>query len=458
MKSKLTLLAAIILLAALRSAWAAEAGMAIGHPELIQPSGTAPSGTVVLFSDAGGWGSFERSAAAALAGQGFAVIGIDLPATLQRIEAHGVACATLIGEIEAVSHRMQRQAGAAAYHFPVLAGSGAGGTAALAVAGQAAAATIAGAVAVNPAPALLPSIHAVLCDGHGRPGTDRLNESAYLLQPAPLPYAVVLRTAQGASPATRDYVRQLGTGRQDVSSADSNQAPLDALLAGIMRAGQQPGGDALADLPLIELPPASLPAAQPAADTLAVLYSGDGGWRDLDKDVAALLQREGMPVVGVDVLRYFWTRRSPEQGAHDLARIIGAYRAKWQADKVVLIGYSFGADVLPAIYNRLPPETRQHVVQLSLLGFSSAARFEVSIAGWLGRERGETMQTLPETARIDPHLLQCFYGADDEAAACRQLKNPGVEIIRTTGGHHFDGDYEALARRILLGARQRSTP
>jgi type IV secretory pathway VirJ component len=65
---------------------------------------------------------------------------------------------------------------------------------------------------------------------------------------------------------------------------------------------------------------------------------------------------------------------------------------------------------------------------------------------------------VPETTRIDPHLLQCFYGADDDTAACRQLKAPEVEIIRTTGGHHFDGDYAALARRILLGARQRSAP
>ena len=32
----------------------------------------------------------------------------------------------------------------------------------------------------------------------------------------------------------------------------------------------------------------------------------------------------------------------------------------------------------------------------------------------------------------------------------------GAEIIETAGGHHFDGDYDALALRILDGFRRRA--
>lgn len=209
-----------------------------------------------------------------------------------------------------------------------------------------------------------------------------------------------------------------------------------------------PDAKGVADLPLVELPVAT------PNDTFAVLYSGDGGWRDLDRDVAAILQRRGLPVVGVDVLRYFWARRTPERAARDLGRIIDAYRHKWGASKVVLIGYSFGADVLPALYNRLPAAERAAVVQVSLLGFAATADFEVTAAGWLQQQRSDALSTLPEVRRIDPRRVQCFYGVDDDEAACPQIGN-GAELIRTTGGHHFDGDYEALARHIMHGMTRR---
>ena len=48
------------------------------------------------------------------------------------------------------------------------------------------------------------------------------------------------------------------------------------------------------------------------------------------------------------------------------------------------------------------------------------------------------------------------FGDEEEDTLCRDPALAGAEIIRTSGGHHFDGDYQALARRILDGARQRS--
>ena len=55
---------------------------------------------------------------------------------------------------------------------------------------------------------------------------------------------------------------------------------------------------------------------------LAVIISGDGGWRDLDQTIARDLQSWGVSVAGVDSLRYFWNHKSPEQAADDLARVI----------------------------------------------------------------------------------------------------------------------------------------
>ena len=40
--------------------------------------------------------------------------------------------------------------------------------------------------------------------------------------------------------------------------------------------------------------------------------------------------------------------------------------------------------------------------------------------------------------------MQCFYGQDEKDSACPYLARREVEVIRTTGGHHFDGNYETL--------------
>jgi type IV secretory pathway VirJ component len=187
-----------------------------------------------------------------------------------------------------------------------------------------------------------------------------------------------------------------------------------------------------------------------------VIWSGDGGWRDLDKTLGEILAQRGVPVVGVDCLRYFWQARRPEEVAADLARIIDSATATWSTPKVVLIGYSFGADILPFAYNRLPERVRGSVVQLSLLGLEAHAPFEIEVTGWLGHVDQEAPSVLPELQRLDPARVQCVYGEEDEGSVCPAPELARAEIIETPGGHHFDADYAALAERILQGALRRA--
>ena len=188
---------------------------------------------------------------------------------------------------------------------------------------------------------------------------------------------------------------------------------------------------------------------------LAIVLSGDGGWRDVDKGVAEKLQSDAVSVIGWDSLRYFWSKKSLEQTARDLSAVIDTYVSRWGASKVALIGYSFGADVLPFAYNHLSPEAKVQVVQLSLLGFAPAADFEISIAGWLGAAPGkDALPTEPALALIDPTMIQCFYGAKENDSACPLISRK-AEIIRTAGGHHFDNDNSVLARGILDGLHRR---
>ena len=45
--------------------------------------------------------------------------------------------------------------------------------------------------------------------------------------------------------------------------------------------------------------------------------------------------------------------------------------------------------------------------------------------------------------------LSGIYGAAEEDTLCPALTQTGIEVVKTTGDHHFGGDYNVLARRIL---------
>lgn len=443
-------LAATVALLPGRPACALESGD-LGELHQVNPSG-AIRGLVLLFSDAGGWTSSSDDAAAAMARDGALVLGVDLPGYLRRLEAHREACHQVVGDIESISRRIQRERGNASYQTPIVAGVGEGGTLAAAILANAPAATIAGAIAYDPTVSVRGTVP--LCS---TPTATAVPEEGFAYGPwRSLPGFWVVGFPPGRDAPRRRRLAELAAAGTPVDIVDVPDRGAGEVLATLLRPHLEPVASAptagIADLPLVDLP------AEPRGPLLAIIVSGDGGWRDLDKTIAEKLQADGVSVVGWDSLRYFWSHKSPEQTARDLGAVIDTYVSRWSASKVALVGYSFGADVLPIVYDRLPPAAKARVVQLSLLGFATAADFEIRVAGWLGARPGKNaVPTVPALASIDPAMIQCFYGADEDDSACPLLLRLGkAEVIRTSGGHHFDKDYGALARSILDGFRWRA--
>ncbi len=203
---------------------------------------------------------------------------------------------------------------------------------------------------------------------------------------------------------------------------------------------------ALGDLPIS---PVSDPQA-PRTDTMAVMYSGDGGWVGFDHEIASDIAAQGVPVVGVSTRDYFWTRKAPAQASRDLERIIQHYSTKWNRKRVVLIGYSFGADTLPFLVNRLPQSLKTAISRVSLLGLSKGADFEFHLSSWFNVERGDAMPTVPEIHRLAGLQVQCIRGADEDASACPAISEPVTQAV-LPGGHHFDSNAGLIARTVLAG-------
>ena len=206
---------------------------------------------------------------------------------------------------------------------------------------------------------------------------------------------------------------------------------------------------ALGNLPVIEVPAAP---GTPPTDSFAIVMSGDGGWAGLDKDVAQALSAHGIPVVGLDSLRYFWSPRTPAGLAADTDRMIRYYLEHFGKQRVLLIGYSQGADVLPFAVNRLPAATRAHVALTVLMGMSEHAVFEFHVSNWISNDNSGPA-TMPEVERMSGSRR--YFASTERATMTRCVPNSiprKVRIVKMKGGHHFDGDYAGLAREILAAA------
>ena len=239
--------------------------------------------------------------------------------------------------------------------------------------------------------------------------------------------------------ASAAFVRDQANAETSISDYDIHLPKV--LKAQLTQALVGRDGNALA-IPVVEVP------AGQTTDTVTLFLSGDGGWRDLDRDVAGEMAKLGYPVVGIDTLRYYWQHKTPEQSAADLSELMQHYRQKWGTKRFVLTGYSFGADVLPAIYNRLPAEDQQRIDAVMLLAFARSGSFEIEVEGWLGKE-GQEAPTGPEMARLPASKVVCVYGVEEtDESGCTEKTAVG-ERLKLPGGHHFDENYPALAKRLI---------
>jgi len=191
---------------------------------------------------------------------------------------------------------------------------------------------------------------------------------------------------------------------------------------------------------------------------MAVMLSGDGGWAKLDREVSSVIADHGIPVVGIDSLKYFWTARTPQGAADDLAAVLTFYLKTWKKEKAILIGYSLGADVLPFMVNRIPDHLKALVDLVVLVGPGPMAEFEFHIVNWLGFLPGKGFPTLPEVRKMKGEKILCIFGEKEKESLCRSLGQTTAKVISFSGGHHFGGRYREVGESILFFERMEAAP
>ncbi len=403
------------------------------------------------------------AAALALTEDGAMVASLKTPELFASLEADGASCTSPDGDLENLSRYIQAYYRLPTYMTPILVGYAAGATLAYAMLAQAPADLFAGAVSLRFCRTL--PLRRPLCAGTQLKAVPRADGHGVEVSPAThlqVPWVAVQIEADEtcAAPLTRDFVSAVPHAEERLLPQAryawrASATWLPELLGAYreiaaQRVAETPPPASLADLPLIE------EQAHGSGDLFAVFLSGDGGWAGIDKNIAAALVARGIPVAGLDSLRYFWTARTPQGLAVDLDRMLRYYAFHWQKPRALLIGYSQGADVLPFAINRLPPLTRRRVVLGALLGLDERADFEFHLSSWV--VNGATgLPVRAEAARLAVPAL-CIYGDDDADSVCPHLQDLGrLKIVKLAGGHHFNGDYDAVAQ-VVVAAALRARP
>jgi type IV secretory pathway VirJ component len=427
----------------------------LGSVTIYQPAGI-PKEVVIFVSGDGGWNLGVVGMAQHLAGEGAFVAGVDINQMGRQVLASGAACNYSAGTFETFSHFVQQKYGMKRYTPPILVGYSSGATVVYATLAQSPAGTFKGALSLGFCPDL--DWKKPFCRGEGLehdPGA----KVGFVYQPATHlrdPWFALQGEQDQVCSAeqTRQFVAKV-PGAQVVSlpkvghgySVEANWLPQFLAAFRKIAEGSEVPRPALpagvSDLPLVELP-----AAGAAKDVLAIMLSGDGGWAGLDKEVARELNARGVPVIGWDSLRYFWEARTPDGAARDLDRVIRHYSQAWNKSRVLLVGYSQGADTMPFMVNRLPPESRRLVIATALIGVSDEAFFEFHVSHWLGTPSGG-LPTRPEMANERLGPVACIYGKDETDSPCRKPQGPHIREVALSGGHHFDGDYAGVAQAVL---------
>lgn len=193
--------------------------------------------------------------------------------------------------------------------------------------------------------------------------------------------------------------------------------------------------------------------------TLILFLSGDGGWwGDIDAQLANRFASEGYAVVGIDTQIWFGPERTVPEIADHLATLAAKYGRSTHAERIVLIGYSYGANVIPLALQKTPRSFNAKLAGVILIAPERTTMLQVTLLEQMGVDPGD-IDLAPAFATLPKRATVCVFGTGEEdETGCTLDAFKGAELISLPGAHHFDHDVEALGDRVLAAIMARTKP
>lgn len=188
------------------------------------------------------------------------------------------------------------------------------------------------------------------------------------------------------------------------------------------------------------------PGRRPVA---ALFFSGDMGLRfGLGATVTQELAAHGVPVMGVNMPTLFGRQRTRAEVDAIIAGAVRAALTRAHAERVVLVGQSYGSDILATGAAALPADLRARVAGIVLVVPARTAYFRADPTNF-AYQAAPDAQTADAMRPVDWTPVTCIYGAAERDSLCPLLHGPGVRAIALPGGHYLRNDSDRLIAVIL---------
>ena len=198
--------------------------------------------------------------------------------------------------------------------------------------------------------------------------------------------------------------------------------------------------------------PLQISASKGSNAALMIYISGDGGWNEFNQKIVHEFEKQGYGVVTLNSCKYFWDQKSPEAFAGDIEQLSKYYMKEWKKSSVIIVGYSFGADVGIFLPGRLSSELQKKIVKIALISPSASSDFVIRLSDMIGENENvdRKFKVMPEIEKTDLPVF-CIFGKDEKLMLKTSLpKKKNLIIYELPGDHRYNDDFKALSKLIGL--------
>ena len=435
-----------------------------GKVFIYSPESRTGNNLIIMISGDGGWKSGVPEFAREFARSGALVAGVDILRYYNHLKQLGTECYHVFSDFVELATAVERKYQFPGYTPPVLVGYSSGATLVYGILTQARPGTFVGGISLGFCPDI--DLPKRLCETNGLKEKVLKPDKSFLLLPDPMlqdPWIVLQGKIDKVCDfeTVNDFILHTGNARlisldkvgHGFSKWNNFMPQLKSAYIDLITNYEKeisnhtrPGGFTNpSNLPL------RLIREKPGTENnlITVMFSGDGGWYGFEELLCDHLGTYGIPVIGIDTKKYLWTRKTPEETAKDVGDLLRYYCDELGKSRIMLFGYSQGAEILPFVYQQLPADIKDKIKSIIMLSPDPNTDFEIHISNMLGLgNRRNTFEVVPEIKKNNEVRQVIVLGAEEKTEIPGLLQNTGVEFIMVPGDHHYSGNAGLIIDRL----------
>ena len=197
--------------------------------------------------------------------------------------------------------------------------------------------------------------------------------------------------------------------------------------------------------PLAEYP------SHTAGARLAVILSGDPQAATPVRELARRLAGAGLPSL---VVPPGDAQDTPSSSAQRVEGLLRDRLARWDRQRVLLVGYARGAGMAPFVANRIGHDLRDRIDGVVLVGLTPRVSFRRRWRDhWTLDPRPTDLPVLPELERLRGVPLLCLYHEADPGHFCASLDAASAHRVARPIPNDGERESDAVARQVFVFLR-----